>query len=521
MNQRIQKLLSKFLPTKSRFVRNINQHEPVMAHLLDVDRLHGALRSAEAGDTSALFGLYRDMIGAHTHVQGEFSKRKLAVLGETFTLTPKDADDETQVEHAEAVKAHLESIPDLIRTLAHILDSTLYPVSLTERLYRASQRPGWRFEIKDLIPVEHHMLTWPEGVFSIRKTDEQGNFTGVDDEVDPTCYIIHRGHLLTSLPDWHGGPMRALMFWWFFSVASRDWWGRFLERFGSPFIVGSYDSDDDSARFELQDAFQAAQRLFAVVVSNDVQVEMHQANAQGGGDAFEKFHAVANREISKLIVGQTLSAEGQNLGLGGGQASAQSAVRDDVRQFDAKMLAHTIKTQILAPLWTLNGWTTPIPNVGFGGESTEDQTVTSEILKALPVAGLRITDEGIETITKKFGIGIERDAGAAPLSFTALSADDEPNPVTLIPSVARRAERKRQARRATEAMLSAASPQLAKIMKDDFDKFIDAIETSTSPEQAQERIATLTASYDPTEASMLIENALTSASVNALVTTEV
>lgn len=485
--------------------------------MLDVDRLHTAFRSAEAGDTTDLFGLYRDMLGSHSHAQAEFSKRKLAVLGNDMVITPKDSDDAAQVLLAEAVKEHLSSIPDLIHTLGHILDSTLYPVSVTERLYRASSREGWRYELADLKKVEHHNLTWPDGQFSFKKTDDDGNFTGVDELIDTTSFIVHRGHLLTSLPDWHGGPMRAIMFWWFFSVASRDWWSRFLERFGSPFLVGTYDSNDDGARFELQDAFRAAQRIFGIVVSNDADIKMEQANAQGGGDAFEKFHSVANREISKIIVGQTLSAEGQNLGLGGGQGDAQSEVRDDIRKFDSRMLAQTIRTQVLAPLWRVNAWTSPMPDVSFGGESAEDQAVTGDILRSLGAAGLRVTDDGIDTLTKKIGFSIERDNGGAPLSFTALSSKEEFTPRDpFIPSVARRAARKRQARSATESMLSAASPRLAKIMTSQFEQFAEAIEKSNSPDEAIENIATLTADFDTSEAVTLITNTLTAASVNAL-----
>jgi phage gp29-like protein len=182
------------------------------------------------------------------------------------------------------------------------------------------------------------------------------------------------------------------------------------------------------------------------------------------------------------------------------------------------LLGHTIKTQILKPLWDLNAWTMPIPDVGFGGESSTDQKVTSAILSALSDGGLQITDESIGIFSKKIGIPVERAPQTESVALTALSATEPNDP--FIPSVARRAERKRQARRATEAMLSAASPQLAKILKNDFDKVIEAIETSSSPEEAQERVAILTAESGATESAALIQNVLTSASLNALISTD-
>ncbi len=516
---RIQKLLSKWLPQQTRIIDRGNSEPPVQLHMVDVDELHSALRSAEAGNTSELFSIYRDIIGSHSHLQSEFSKRKLAVLGDQFNVTAKDPDDEAQVKHAEDVKTHLKSLPNWIRILTHILDSTLYPVSVTDRLYKEGTRPGWRYEFKELSQVKHHHLSWPNGDLSLGLTDDQGNQTGQCELIDEDRYIIHRGHLLTSSPDWHGGPMRAVLFWWLFSVSSRDWWARFLDRFGSPFLEGKYDSGDDGARFTLQSAFQQAQRLLGVVVSKDVEIKMHQANSQGGGEAFQAFHNVANKEMSKIVVGQTLSAEGENLGFGGGQGEAQSQVRDDIRQFDAVTLGLTIETQILSPLWLANGWTTPIPTVSFGAESTDELAVTSDILSALPTAGLQVTDEAIKVISKKLGYTVER-ATASPLAFAAFSAQPQPQKDHFLPTVSRRAARKRQARRATEAVVASASPQLAKIMTRDFDQYTQALEDSTSPQDALDRLAILTASYDPTEAAMIVRHALSAASANALIASD-
>lgn len=518
----VQNLLSKLLPSKSRVVKKTFYREPeVKAHMLDVDLLHQAFRDAEGGYPADLFGLYRDMIGSHTHLQSEFSKRKLAVLGDTFTLTPQDPDDKNQVAHIKSVKDHLETIPDWFHTLAHILDSVLYPVSVTEKVYRPSDKDGWRYEFADLAKVPHHDLSWPQGEFSFRVTTEEGHFTGEDIPVQCENYIIHRGHLLTSLPDWHGGPMRAVMFWWLFSVGSRDWWARFLERFGSPFLEGSYDSNDDGTRFELEDAFRAAQRLFGIVASKEAEIKMHQANTQGGGQAFEAFHNVANKEISKIVVGQTMSAESSNVGLGGGgQGKIQSQVRDDIRQWDATMLSHTIKTQILKPLWTINGWSSPMPDVNFGGESTEEQEVTGAILTALSQGGLQITDDGISIIGQKIGFPVERIKTDQPALFNALSASPSFDTAPFIPMVERRAERKRQARRATESMLSAASKPLAEIMRKDLMKFENAILESSSPDDALNRIAKLSAEYEPDQAAELFEHAMTAASVNSIIASD-
>ena len=511
LRQEIAKLLGNLIPRETRVILRGHQQPPASAHQMDADLLHSYLRMAESGDCTLLFGLYRDIIAGHAHTQGEFSKRKLAVMGETMALVSRNPKDPIAVARDSEVAEHLNGRADWMRFLSHCLDSALYPVSLTARSYRESSRPGWRYEIEDIVPVPHHFLAWPRGVFSIRATDDSGNFTGQYFEPETRTHIVHRGNVLTSVPDWWGGPMRALLFWWLFAVMDRDWWARFLDRFGAPFLIGRYDEADDAARWSLQSAFSAATKIFGLVVSNATQVEMKEANSAGGGEAFEKFHTTANREISKLIVGQTSSAEIQKSGLGDSQGAAQAGVRDDIRKFDARMLSHTIQTQILAPLWRYNGWTSPVPTVSFGTISEEDAVLTGDFLSSLHDAGIELTDDGIEKLSAKHGYGFQR----IPALPSGLALSARPS-LPLLPAVARRAARQRQARGAVDSMVAAASPKLAALMQSRAGEIALAIESADSPEAAAAAVASLAASYDPGTAADLVAAVLSSASCNAV-----
>ncbi len=513
--QNLRSIVADLLPTNTRIIVRGRQQEPALAHTLSVDDLAGILRNAEAGDPSRLFALYRDIMASHSHLQGEHSKRKLAVLGQPLKLSPADRKDAAQTAHCERITAMLTDQDFWIPTVSHLLDSTLYPVSLCERWYRPSNIPGWRWEIDGMRPVPHNHLVWPDGVLSLKDTDRDGNFPGTRHAVDWRRYFLHRGHLLTSVPDWWGGPMRSLVFWWLFSVMGRDWWIRFLDRFGSPFLEGRYDPADERGRYELEAAFSAATKLFGIVVSNDTEVKMHQASLNNA-DAFEAFHAVANREISKLILGQTLSAEGQNLGLGGGQAAAQSEVREDIRLWDAAAIAQTLRVKVLKPLWQVNGWTMPLPVISWGSLGADEGEVNGQTLAALASAGLRPTDAALDTIGGRLGYPIERAPAGIPAQSFALSASAPEFP-PLVPGVARRAARSRQARAAVDALARQSSPKLARLMQSRASDYLAALEASTSPDDAAARFAALSASYDPAAASELIDRVLTSAAVNAVI----
>lgn len=509
-------LVAILLPEKrTRIIRSGSQQTNAIAHTLDVDSIHGILRSAESGETKRLFELYRDIISGHAHTQGEFGKRKLAVVGEPLVIVPQDQEDEVSVAHCKAVQDHLSGLPNWIDFLAHNLDSTLYPVSVTERSYRQSFRNGWRYEIESLEVVPHIFLKWDDGTLSIQNTDDDGRWLGTYYPPELRTHIIHRGHLLTSVPDWWGGPMRALVFWWLFATMDRDWWARFLDRYGAPFLVGRYPEEDEGARWSLQDAFSSASKLLGLVISNETEVEMHKADASNSGDAFEAFHNVANREISKLIIGQTSSSDIQKSNLGDSQGRAQAEVRDDIRKFDAVMLGLMVRNQILAPLWRINGWTTPLATVSFGAVPIEEAAISGEMLAALYQAGLEPTDDGVSQISKRTGIGLQRiqqSVTMPPLSLSTGQAD--------LPSVAIRAARQQQARRAIASLAENASPRLARIMRSQFAEIAAAIESSDSPQDAASAVATIVGSYDPSSAGDLLQAIMAASSGNAVLASE-
>ena len=107
VSSKIREYLASLVPQKTRVVIKGHQQPSASAHVMDVDLLHAFLRMAESGDCTQLFGLYRDIISGHSHTQAEFSKRKLAVLGDPMILTSVDPTDKVAVALDAAVQAHL------------------------------------------------------------------------------------------------------------------------------------------------------------------------------------------------------------------------------------------------------------------------------------------------------------------------------------------------------------------------------------------------------------------------------
>jgi len=393
-----------------------SRYEPsAIAVGMTVDRVHSILRMAENGDTRDLFCLYRDIMLADSHIQGEFHKRKLAVLGDAMSFMPSDDKSQPDKNAAIAVELMVKNCSSWLTGCSHLLDGSLWPVAVIEKVYAPS---ATGFMLSDLIPVPHHLQDYASGRLRIFDTNAEGVIQMSSHEADPTRYIVHRGHLLTASDNW-GGPMRSILFWWLLSAMDREWWGRFLDRFGSPFPVGKYDRGDDQSRSVLERAFSLAVRVGGLVVTKETQVDLMQAAAGQTGEAYEKFLTICQREKSKLIIGQTLSAEAQPTGLGSGTSNMQEGVRQDIRKFDATMLTHTLRHQLFKQFLQANGESGNPPNLIFGSDTSDEVKSTIATLQGIATAGLEPADEAIPVLSARLGVQLRRRSAPLPGLFSS------------------------------------------------------------------------------------------------------
>lgn len=398
-------------PANQITVVNPRWEPPAAISRMDAHRIHSILTSAEQGYCHDLFVLYRDILLSDSHIQGELAKRKLAVLGDQLTVQPWDQNNPADCDAATAVEAMLLNTPSLETAYLHLLDATIWPVALAETVYApadpSTPEAGRRYRIEQAIPVPHHLLDFRQGEMHILDVDPNtGYVANTSRPADPNRYLIHRGHLL-SIPDRFGGPMRSLIFLWLFSAMSRHWWARYLERYGSPFIVGKYQAGDESARQILESALSYAIQLGGLVITDNASVELKEA-ARSSGDAFSLFADASRREISRLILGQTLSAEAQSTGLGSGVANEHGAVRRDIRRYDALALGKTIRSQLVLPWMRYNAIPGRPPTIIWAEDTSEDAKRTGELLGALNTAGLEPVDDALPLISEKIGFGIQR-----------------------------------------------------------------------------------------------------------------
>lgn len=411
----LEKALGRLLPTRSRSILSPIYKTPSFSPW-SADDVFDAVTMAEAGDTSRLFPMYDQVVIENAHLQTEFSKRKLAVLGDVFNVQAASKDS-ADVVAADWVKAWHDECPDWLTAMIALLDSTIYPVSVVQKWFEAGTS-GRRFNLR-MRRVDPELFDFREGGFKIFDT-VCGVRQGTSHDITADEYVVHRGHLLTA-PDCWGGPMRSLFFWHLLATSSPEWWGRFLERLGAPFLVGEVSSGDDSERSKVEEAFSKALRLFGIVVSSGTRIQMLQAQAAQTGDAHEKLHDKCCREISKLILGQTSSADVQKTGSLGNSNQAHLQVKGEFRDWDSMRLCDTITRQIIVPFMRVNGVSGRPPLISFGVADVKEAELSAALISALPNAGLELTDEGVKAFSDRIGLPLQRAPKPNP-------SDERPTP---------------------------------------------------------------------------------------------
>lgn len=414
-------------PKRLRLTPVGDRHEiPLRFSGLDVDQVASVIRQSENGNSAEFWRLCRTVILQDAHIQSELFKRKNAVLGDDLTVTPWST-DKRDVDAADAAEAMIKNLPSLFPALMHLMDGCIYPVTFVEKVFGPAQssRPelGRRTALVELVPVPYRLIFWNQDGLPVISDQDGVSFGGFRDAppLDRARYVEHRGHMI-SAPDRFGGPMRAVFFLALLAGAATTWWARFLERYGAPFIVGHADSDNDNDRSILESAISLATQLGGLVISEGSQIDLKEASG-ASGDSYEKFKAHCRAEISRIILGQTLSSIASNTGMGDGTANLQGEVRDDVRKFDSRLLGDTIRTQILAPWLALNGFSGRAPTVSFAGDTTEEIARTIDGIQSLSGAGLEPTDEALPVLAERIGYPIQRRAPApAPFAMSAHSA---------------------------------------------------------------------------------------------------
>lgn len=311
--------------------------------------LSDLLMRADMGYLLAQHRVFSDMEERDPHLAAEMMKRKQAILNLDWQIVPPA--DATAAEKAaaewadQAIRNSVESFEDLILAMMDAVGHGFAPIELE-----------WQLDDGELLPIYH-----PRPQEWFRLTTDRRELRLTDGSADgavlrPFGWIQHApGRAKTGYLG-RMGLHRVLSWPFLYKAYAISDFAEFLETFGLPIIVGKYGQGASAEQKEsLMQAVTDLGHDARAIMPADMLLEIQKITANGGGDtphlAMVKW---ADDAQSKAILGQTLSADAKNTGMGSGVAKLHDAVRLDIRRGDARQVAATLTRDLVYPMIVLN-----------------------------------------------------------------------------------------------------------------------------------------------------------------------
>ncbi|MEM5789977.1 MAG: DUF935 family protein, partial [Syntrophobacteraceae bacterium] len=292
---------------------------------LTPERLAAILRAADQGDMLRQAELFEEMEEKDAHLASQFQIRKLAVQGLSWEVLPA-TDDAPGAKAAELCTAAISGLSDFDDHVLDMLDALPKGYSMLEVMWDVSSGQAM---VRDLRWIHPKKVTFWDSIHPRILTEEEP-IRGVDPA--PFKFLYHR-YKARSGYDTRAGILRVCAWMYLFKNYGIKDWAAFAEIYGMPLRLGKYEPGASKSDKEaLLNAIRSLGSDAAGIISKSTEIEFveSQKSSGTGQNIYESLVRFCDAQMSKAILGQTLTSEA-----GGekGQGSlALGRVHGDVRQ---------------------------------------------------------------------------------------------------------------------------------------------------------------------------------------------
>src|SRR5271167_796659 len=416
---------------------------------LTPERLSGILRQAEVGDPYLYLELAEEIEEKDLHYLAVLGTRKNAAAQLDLLVRAASTGAEDQRAAAMVRETLLDGPLQLDSVLFDVLDAVGKGFSATEIIWNTSGREWFPAQLKwrdprwfafdwisgeemlvrtlkgEIIPVESDAAAarpthfGGSGVYS-----SMGAGIGIQPMTAPLApykFITHIAKAKAGLPI-RGGLARAAGWAYLFKNYILKDWVTFAEVFGQPLRVGKYHPG--ASEQDKQALLSAVSRIgsdAAAIIPESMVIEFTEAHQNGSSELYQTFCQYLDAQVSKAVLGQTLTTEMPRSGGSRAAAQVHEGVRRDILNADARRLAATLARDLVRPIVELNmGPQAHYPKIQLGLPDDSDVKVFAEIVAMLADRGLRV---GQKTILDKLGIA-EAGEGEAVLGARRAGGGD-------------------------------------------------------------------------------------------------
>ncbi len=308
--------------------------------------------NVEHPNRQRLYDIYRD-VEVDLHLSGCVQQREGFVMARSFKIVNAEGVEDTKA-------LNIFNAPWFKQLLRYALEANYWGHSLIE-LGDIVMEGGQcsRYSGVTLINRKHVI---PEYHRVIRTLSEDWH-SGIDYH-DPSLspWLIEVGQ-----PDNLGLFLKAALQ----TIPKKNalaFWDTFAEIFGMPMRIARTNTRDDKELAKIERMLKESGLAGYMVADQGTELEFVEASKTDSYNVYDKRVDRANSEISKLIIGQTMTIEdGSSLS----QSQTHLEVFQNIVEADCDMLRDMVNTQLL-PRMVMHGF--PVQNMHFEWDYSTDYT---------------------------------------------------------------------------------------------------------------------------------------------------
>lgn len=373
---------------------------PELPLSLQMQRIGGALtpaqvsaivRDADVGYVWQLQDLLNESRQKDSHLQTVLGTRENAIRGLRWQVVPAaDSPRRRDIKVAEFCEEALRSVGDFPDLLAHLAGAAYHGYAVAETM----------LEVRDgrLVPRRFGRLAPRRFCFDqergqLRQWDQSGGnavYPGVDLQATyPGKFIIFQPRINGDIPCREG--LGRVLLW---AALFRNWtlrdWLALGELAWKPWRVGTYKAGADKTVINnLRDVLRQMSGSGVATVPDDAKIDVQWPKGNVQGDTHSTLAEFLAGEMSKAVLGQTLTTESGSRGARS-LGEVHDKVRRDIMEADAAAIAACLRRDLLAPLVAWNFGDVPVPQFRFLTEDGVDLKAYSEAILNFRRAGLAI-----------------------------------------------------------------------------------------------------------------------------------
>lgn len=323
--------------------------------------------------------IYKELL-CDPHVFACTQSRKAGVLSLDWDINRGVENNDSSIDD---LKNLLKSL-DIHKLISDILDATQYGFQPLEIIWHKS-KSGHIMPSKIIAKPQEWFCFDDDNNLKFRTKE---NYYG--EIVPDKKFLLAQNNPSYNNP--YGERTLSRVFWAVtFKKGGLKFWVVFTEKYGMPHLVGKHPrgasrEETNTLADMLEDMVQDA----IAVIPDDSSVEIQEANKSSSAEIYEKLIDKMNSEISKAVLGQTLTTE---IGSTGSYAAANThmAVRQDIIDSDKKLVESVIN-QLIRWIYEINFSNAEIPVFEMFTPEDVDLTLAQRD-KILSDTGVKFTKE--------------------------------------------------------------------------------------------------------------------------------